>query len=233
MSVSIQEIIIGSESDWSLCLENSSAVIGMPLEDTSWTKMRIGMSLSIYSPSHATISSSPKLAVGLGNNMEMSMYGADTVQNWIGLVCTPVSFVWNATYNHYDASSTNGNLKKVVNSVESSASSILNNWDIGSTTNPADANDIRTGIFIDIEKSGTTYTFRVFTKTSSVSTDLSNSDFNDLMEFPYQLCVKSGYSYYTARSTTLDESVYPLNSLSIYWNKQETLAIHRLAYSFL
>jgi hypothetical protein len=233
MSASIKEIIFDSESDWSLCLENSSSAIGLPLEDTAWTKMRVGLSMSIYSSSHATIGSSPKLAIGLGNDMELSIYGADSVRNFIGIVCVPTSFAWNATYNHYDAASTNGTLRKVVNSVETNASSVLNAWDLGSTTNPPSVNDIRTGLFVDIFRSGSTYYFRCFTKTSSVSTDLSDVDFVDLMEAGYQLCSKTGYSYYSERNTTLDETIYPLNSLSISWNKSETLAIHRLAYSFL
>lgn len=234
MSSSIRNIVINSESDWSLCLENSAASIGVPLEDTSWERIRLGFLVSINSSSHSSLGAGATLALGLGYNMNESVYGADTITNFIGMVSNPSDVIWSAFYHHYQFPSLNGKLTKVVNSSETVGSTILSQWYMGVTTSPPDASDLRTGIFMDIQRLAGNYTFRVITQTSNTSVDIStDQEFVDLMEASYHGCSKTDYTYYTAGSTTFDDTTFPMNSLYMSWNKPETLAIGRVAYSIL
>lgn len=234
MSTSIRNIIVNSQSDWSLCLENSAASIGIPLEDSDWQRLRLGFLVSINSSSHVSTGAGSTLAFGLGYNMNESVYGADTITNFIGMVSKPTDVIWSSFYHHYQFPSFNGKLTKVINSSETIVSTILSQWYMGATTLPPDPSDLRTGIFIDIQRLGGNFTFRCISQTSGTSADIStDEEFISIMEAPYHGISKADYVYYTARTTTFDDSVYPLNSLYMSWNKPQTLAIGRVAYSIL
>lgn len=195
-----------------MSLDNEQVVREMDI-DTNWNTLRIGIRGHVYYKfgSDADILFNPRFYLGLSNSNGVW----STSNHFAGLAYIAEELTYNSGTNTYknEASTDEMYYNVIANGQTLYSSTSGQGHYFGATLVK------RMGLFLEIQK-GSPYNFRFFRSTDGTASDISDPDFNDVMNSDFDSASLTGYDYGDSGSYNVDENAYgDLDHICLAWNK--------------
>lgn len=215
--------LVGSD----FVLQNGSSQILRRLDQDAWTKIRIGIRVSLGHYSAASISGTPRLYLGMCNYNKGGVGSQNSNVHFVGSGQVSTSATYNAgppaTFVLGMATST-----RIFNT--------FSNGTVNSSVVPLYTTTARAMFSVDIDKTLPASTFiRIFRATNSLTANftVTQAEFFEQMEAPTPAL--SNYTYTTYGPVAVDEATNgPLDAINLYWDRSQIpLYVYDICWSIL
>jgi len=224
MEIEQRSIVSPSVSDIVMSLDNEQATREMDI-DTNWNTIRIGARVHIYYKfgSNLNILHDPKFFMGVSSSSGVW----DNSAHFVGLSYIAADLPYDSGSNSYKDKTSGSEM--YFNVVESGQQ--VSSETAGQGYYFGAGLEKRLGLFLEIQKN-LPYDFRFFRASSGSATDISDSEFNSVMEAEFESASLSNYSYGDSRSYNVNEATHgDLDHLCFAWNKSfMSVEFSKIAY---
>jgi hypothetical protein len=221
MSTTLQNRTVNSEVDQRIVLSNSEAT-RLPLIGSDWTKVRLGVRLSVGAS--ANITGNPRIAIGLCTGVADG-FGRTATTHFAGVRMSGASFNYTAGPPAYLTASAAGAMVccKRISGTTTNGSAVSS----AATMLSSSVSSRRSCLFVEITRGSPNFTFQLGAPTTAaaVQTDITLAKFRDQMSWPAWSVVGlstwlSGYNTGSAITLAVDEATYgSLIVPNVYWDQ--------------